>query len=369
MTMRMLALLVVGLLGARAFADSGDTGWMTEAKYGIFVHYQHRILLGYSIATKPQFPEPSRMTAEAWNRFVDAFDVRGFADQAAEARVGWVIFCIDDHYFAWPCAPSKAFEKYTGYAPGEKCSRRDLIRELADALGAKGVRLICYFAGLNGYMKEPRVSAGLDDDGNERTPPSAEGRRRRTEILREYADRYGDKVAGWWFDGVELDSYAAGPCDWAAIDSIVHRANPKAAIAFSYGGNEQACVAKGIDDFTAGDTWSKQDLRRLTPKELPAQGGILWHGKIYCGNVYHGQGDANQFGDRELIDWIDTCNRQGGACTLDWPLDPRTGLIKDFGLAQLKTIASAVKAGAPAPRPRASAPTWESLDGRPAIEY
>jgi hypothetical protein len=45
----------------------------------------------------------------------------------AEARAGWVIFCIDDHYFAWPCAPNKAFDKHTGYAPGEKCARRDLI--------------------------------------------------------------------------------------------------------------------------------------------------------------------------------------------------------------------------------------------------
>ena len=27
----------------------------------------------------------------------------------------------------------------------------------------KGVKLICYFAGLNGYMKEPKVSAGLRD--------------------------------------------------------------------------------------------------------------------------------------------------------------------------------------------------------------
>jgi hypothetical protein len=142
---------------------------MAKAKYGIFMHYQYRILLGRSVATKPQFPEPSQMTAQEWNRFVDSFDVQGFASQAAEGRVGWVLFCIDDHYFAWPCAPNRAFEKYTGYAPGEKCSRRDLIIDLADALSAKGVKLVCYFAGLNGYMKEPRASAGLGDAPPART--------------------------------------------------------------------------------------------------------------------------------------------------------------------------------------------------------
>lgn len=338
-----LVLFALVLLQSRGIAGSGDTSWMLKAKFGIFVHYQYRILLGYSIATKPQFPEPAQMTAGQWNRFVDGFDVRGFAEQVAAARVGWVIFCIDDHYFVWPCTPNKTLDSYAGYAPGEKCARRDLILELADALNARGVKLIGYYAGLNGGTKEPKVSAGLRDDGDAKTPPSAESRKRRTDVLREYADRYQDKIAGWWFDGVELDSYRDRPCDWTSIASLVHRANPKAVIAFSYGGNEQACIHKGIDDYTAGDTWSKQDLRRLTPGNRPAQAGILWHGKIYCGDVYHGQGKANQFSDRELIDWINTCNRQGGVCTLDWPFDPKTGLMRDFAFAQLKRVARAVK--------------------------
>ncbi len=80
---------------------------------------------------------------------------------------------------------------------------------------------------------------------------------------------------------------------------------------------------------------------------MPAQEGLLWHGKIYCGNIYHGQGDANQFTDQELIDWINTCNRQGGVCTLDWPFEPRTGLLKDFGFAQLKRVSQAVKSDSP----------------------
>lgn len=124
---------------------------------------------------------------------------------------------------------------------------------------------------------------------------------------------------------------------------MVHSPNPKAVIAFSYGGNEQACLCKGVDDYTGGDTWSKQDLTRLTPHHLPAQPNNLWHGKIYCGNIYHGQGDANQFTDEELIDWINVCNREGGVCTLDWPFDPKTGLLKEFGIAQLKRVGRAVK--------------------------
>jgi hypothetical protein len=342
-----IAILLLSLvLPGRLIAD--DANWMREGRFGVFMHYQYRILLGYSIKTKPQFPEPAQMNAQEWNRLVDGFDAQGFASQMAEAKAAWVIFCLDDHYFAWPCSPSKAFSDFTGYAPGEKCSRRDLIMDLADALNAKGIRLIVYYAGLNGYMKEPKVSAGLmDGEGrgglNEKAAPSAEGRQRRLAVLKEYADRYKNKIAGWWFDGMELDTYKAQPGDWREIKSIVKAANPKAVIAFSYGQNEQACVCNGIDDFTGGDTWSKQDLNLFTPGKLPAQDGILWHGKIYCGNVYHGMGGSNQYRDQELVDWIKNSNQQGGICTLDWPFDPKNGLLKDFGLDQLKRVAHAVK--------------------------
>jgi hypothetical protein len=142
---------------------------------------------------------------------------------------------------------------------------------------------------------------------------------------------------------VELNAYKERPHDWSEIRQVVRSANPAAVIAFSYGSNEQACVREGVDDYTGGDTWSKQDLKKLTPKNLPAQNRILWHGKIYCGNVYHGQGDANQFDDQELIEWVKTCNDQEGVCTLDWPIDPASGSIKDFGFEQMKRVGGAVK--------------------------
>jgi Alpha-L-fucosidase len=273
--------------------------------------------------------------------------VKGFANQMAEAKVGWVMFGLDDAYFAWPCSPNSKFDYYTGYGPGQKCSNRDLIMDVANALHAKRIKLIIYYAGLNGYMKEPKVLTGLKDKVrgkyNDKTPPSAESRKLRLAILKEYADRYKDKIAGWWFDVMEPDTYNDKSNDWWTVNSIVHNANPKAVISFSHGGNEFGCVKPGIDDYTAGDTWNKQDLTKLIPANYPAEKGILWHGKIYCGNVYHGQGDANQFSDQELISWIKTCNRQGGVCTLDWPFDPKTGLIKDFGIKQMIKIGNAVK--------------------------
>jgi hypothetical protein len=177
----------------------------------------------------------------------------------ADAEVGWVMFCIDDHYFAWPCSPNSKFSSYTGYAPGQKCSNRDLILELANALNARGVKLICYFAGLNGYMKDSAVMAGLADgtprgDWNQKAPPPSESRKRRLEVLKEYADRWGTKIAGWWFDGMEANTYSGTSYDWWTIKSIVHGANPKAVIAFNNNPRRFACFVLGIDP-SQGRCW------------------------------------------------------------------------------------------------------------------
>ncbi len=351
MKMKCIAILLIAILSEQSasFTDPGDTSWMVEGKYGIFMHYQYRILQGYSYKSDPIYPELSQMNADEWNKFVNGFDVDGFADQMVEVGVGWVNFCLDDAFFAWSCAPNKTLNKYAGYAPGEKCSHRDLIMELADALHQRGIKFICYYAGFNGYMKDPRVVAGFKDNPavrgelGEKSPPPEETRKRRIEVFREYAERYKDKIDGWWFDVMRDNSYADKPHDFWTINSIIRKANPKAVIAFSHGKNNYSPVRVGIDDYTGGDTWSKQDLSQLTPENWPPKDGILWHGKIYCGNVYHGLGDANQFSDKELIDWIRTCNKQGGVCTLDWPFDPKTGLIKDFGMEQMIKIRDALK--------------------------
>lgn len=76
-----LTLTILFIILEKGLAGTGDTSWVTEGKYGIFMHYQYRILLNYSIRTDPIMPSMSQMTAEGWNRFVNGFDVIGFADQ------------------------------------------------------------------------------------------------------------------------------------------------------------------------------------------------------------------------------------------------------------------------------------------------
>ena len=54
MTKRRLILtlaIVSFMLAAEDLVGASDTSWMIEGKYGIFMHYQYRILLNYSIRT------------------------------------------------------------------------------------------------------------------------------------------------------------------------------------------------------------------------------------------------------------------------------------------------------------------------------
>ena len=66
-------------------------------------------------------------------------------------------------------------------------AKRDLIAEMAQALNAKGIKLMCYFPA-HVIGRYPKAS-------------SQEFSRMTTDIVREFGERYGDKVAGYWFDG------------------------------------------------------------------------------------------------------------------------------------------------------------------------
>jgi hypothetical protein len=340
----LLALSWPGGQPAKAAQANAPTAWMLNARYGLFVHYQYRILLGYSLnGLQPPEGLASAESPAGWNAFVDGFDVNGFADQMVQGKVGWVNFCIDDAPRGWQCTPNATFDTYTGYAAGNRCSNRDLIWDLAGALHARGIKLICYWAGLVGWSYDSQSFIGMaGDPNNPNAAPSTEARKRRLAVLKEYCDRYGTRIDGWWFDGMGPGLYDGTSYNYASIDSIVRTPNPGAVIAFSWGSNEQGDLAPGVQDFAGGDTWSKLDLTQFMPKTLPGDSRILWDGKMYCGNIYHGQGTANQYTDQELITWLNTCGSQGGVCTMDWPMIPQSGLLKDFGAAQLDRVAAAV---------------------------
>jgi len=58
--------------------------WMHQAKYGAMFHFLA------NIGTLPRL----HWTSESWNAAVDAVDVEAFADQCADAGLGYVILTL-----------------------------------------------------------------------------------------------------------------------------------------------------------------------------------------------------------------------------------------------------------------------------------
>jgi len=152
----------------KAVASRASTEWLTKCGYGLMFHW----------TSQNVNPDGSN---KPYEQAVNDFDVRKFADMVEETGAGYVIFTIG-HAQQYCPAPIKSWEKCF---PG-KTTQRDLIEEMANTLNAKGIRLICY---MNSYGT---AKFGKVDN--------LEFYKTFTDILKEFGERYKEKVAGYWFD-------------------------------------------------------------------------------------------------------------------------------------------------------------------------
>lgn len=126
--------------------------WFAKCGWGVFCHYLTE----------------AETSADDWNRQIDDFDVRGLARQLRDVRAKYFFITLGQgsgHY----CAPNTTYDKLTGITPS-KCSRRDLVLDLHDALSDVGVELLVYIPADGSWKdKEARGKLGMfnhwcDDD-------------------------------------------------------------------------------------------------------------------------------------------------------------------------------------------------------------
>ena len=193
-------------LTRRALAGRADTRWLHAARFGVMVHWtsQSQPLAG---AQKPY--------AEA----VEAFDVGRFARQVAETGAGFVVFTTAHAESFFP-APNAALDAvYPGHT-----AKRDLVRELVDALSAHGIGLMLYYhigADL-GYMK----ASGFYDTDTSILFSHWKA------IVREAGERYGRGLRGWWFDDGATNYYYRSP-PWEALTEAARAGNPHRIVGYN----------------------------------------------------------------------------------------------------------------------------------------
>ena len=271
-------------LTSQSFAgkQSSDTDWFKDARYGVFMHL---------------LPADADGFAKVRN-----FDVDALADQLQSVGAKYFVLTLGQNsgYFN---APNAVYDKYTGYQPGERCSVRDLPLDLHRALNAKGIRLMLYLPCQvpNGDARA-QAAFGLPQ-GTRDQPLDVAFAKKWAEVIHAWSARYGDKVAGWWFDGgyerigfnnAIADIYADG----------VKRGNPNAIVTFNPG--VKLIRWTEAEDYTAGELNEPLDT-------VPAGRwieGSQWHALTYLGSHWSNR-DTRYPADR-WAEWVGKVIAKGG---------------------------------------------------------
>ena len=185
-----------------------DTEWFRATRYGLMFHW--------TSDTVPRHGSP-KPYADA----VRDFDLPTFVAQVVRSGARFVILTTSHACMYFP-APLDALDRVL---PGRTASR-DLIGELAAALGEHGIRLLLYY-----HLGSNADKAWQTASGFWKTDTS-EFWRNWTAVITTIGERYGDKLAGWWFDdGTANYYYRSAP--WERLARAAKAGNPKRLICFN----------------------------------------------------------------------------------------------------------------------------------------
>ena len=232
------------------------TKWFADCGWGVFCHW---------LGAAPSSDGGAELTADAWQRQVDAFDVEGLARQLEAIGAPYFFVTIGQnsgHYIA----PNAAHDAYVGIQPS-KCSRRDLVTDLYDVLHPRGIELLVYLPS-GAHAADPVAVSRLGWEwGFEGGWPGGwhAGRtgkrlvafqRKWEEVMREWSIRWGPKVRGWWIDGCyfadEMYRYSDEP-NFRSFAAALKAGNPDALVAYNPGVLVPVICYSEHEDYTAGE--------------------------------------------------------------------------------------------------------------------
>jgi hypothetical protein len=185
-----------------------DTRWLQDSRYGLMCHW-----------TSQSFPR--RGERKPYHQAVQDFDVEGFTEQVRQTGAGFVVLTTShaQHFFPAP------LESLDHILPG-RTARRDLVADLADALGRRGVKLFLYY-----HLGASSDPAWLKATGFWETDTSRLFNNW-TAMISEIGERHGTRLAGWWFDDGAI-SYYYRSAPWERLATAAKAGHAGRLVAFN----------------------------------------------------------------------------------------------------------------------------------------
>jgi hypothetical protein len=302
--------LLLSTVAGRADPNNKDTDWFKEARYGVFMHFLPADASGLA-------------------RVCD-FDVDALAGQLEAVGAKYFVITLGQNsgYFI---ASNAAYDRFTGYRAGERCAARDLPLALHGALKPRGIRLMLYLpCQTPNEDRRAQKAFGLPEGAKDQ-PIDLEFAKKWAVVIQEWSDRYGDKVAGWWFDGgyqhVRFNEAIARVYAGAA-----KHGNPHAIVTFNPG--IRIIHYTDAEDYTAGELREPFDQipssRRLA--------GSQWHALTFLGSDWSHRN--TRYPDARWVAWVKAVIAHEGVVTLDmgpnW--NPQAGPIGALAEEQVNQV-------------------------------
>jgi alpha-L-fucosidase len=301
--------------------------WMKEAHWGVMTHY---------LADWKSREMKEQMTVEKWNDMVNHFDVEGLAEQLKSVGAGYYLITIGQNS-GYYLAPNATYDRLVGIQPS-KCSRRDLLADLYDALHKQDIRLMVYLP-----SGAPAGDATAREALQWQNGPyrNREFQLKWEQVIREWSTRWGPKVAGWWFDGCYWPNtmYRTDePPNFASFAAAARVGNPGSIVAFNPGVVPRILSVTPHEDYTAGEINdpNRVEIRRAVDGKID---GTQVHIVSYLGQRW-GMGTP-RFSTEQVVQWSRGICRQGGVITWDVPIQPN-GLIPQPFVDRLAAVGKAL---------------------------
>jgi hypothetical protein len=318
------------LIGSFALAGQAQerAAWMTQARWGVMTHY----LADWKAREMGQ-----QMTVGKWNDMVDHFDVEGLAEQLKSVGVGYYLITIGQNS-GYYLAPNATYDRFVGIRPS-RCSRRDLVADLYEAMHKRDIRLLVYL---------PSGAPAGDTTAKEVLQWQNGPRRNREfqvkweQVIREWSTRWGPKVAGWWFDGCYWPNTmyrTEEPPNFASLAAAARAGNPDSIVAFNPGVVPRILSVTPYEDYTAGEISdpNRIEIRRAVGGRID---GTQIHILSYLGRRW-GMGEP-RFATGQVVAWSRDIRKQGGAITWDVPIQPDGRIARPF-IDQLAAVGRALR--------------------------